>query len=140
MEALLKHLRLEPIIVPRWMLVIKYSLFALLGVVLARSGSPSIEAQTGDLSLLVYGLLITAGSLLAVVGCVTVEWVEMTGALALWVLLLVYVGAVSGRALSGNLDVQAIALVVLIVSLLPAFRGFGILPRVIRRRVKPAHG
>lgn len=135
MVELLKRLRLEPIVVPRWMLIIKYSLFALLGLILARSGSPSIEAQT-DASLLIYGLLIIAASCIAVVGCVTAEWVEMVGTLALWVLLLVYVGAVAGRALE-NLGVQAISVVVLTVSLLPAFRGFAILLRVIRRKVKP---
>jgi len=136
MEALLKHLRLEPIIVPRWMLIIKYSLFAILGLILARSGSPSIEQQTGNTSLLTYGLLISAASLIAVVGCVTIEWVEMIGTLGLWILLLVYVGAVAGRAVD-NLGVQAISIVVLTVSMLPAFRGFAILIRVIRRRVRP---
>lgn len=126
----------DTIPIPRWILVGKYAMFALLGFVVSRAGAPTIELFTTEAYLFWYGIAILSVAVLALVGSLTLNSLEMVGSLSLWCLLLVYVGASASRALSGHIGTQSIAIVLLIVSMLPAARGFSLLIHQIRTRVK----
>lgn len=126
----------ESVPIPRWILVGKYVLFALLGFMVARSGSPSLEMVTSSTYLFWYGIALGLAAVAALVGAALRNAAEMVGALLLWCLLLVYVGATASAALGGHAGAQSISIIVLIVSMLPAARGFGLLIHRIRTRVK----
>ena len=110
-----------------WMVPLKYVLFVLLGWTLARAGSPSLAEATSSGFLFWYGVVVASVSFIAFIGWVVLNWLEMVGALLLWLWLLVWVGATSGRALEGNAGVQSASLAIIIISLLPMLRGFSLL-------------
>lgn len=130
---------ITPIIVPRWMVVVANALFVALGVVLALAGSPSIKQATPERLLEPYGISVTIAAVVALIGSASSrrwgERLETVGALALFCLLTVYVAATVGPAFAGDLGRAALAIVVVICSLLSAARGFSLAFAAIRRQV-----
>lgn len=134
---MLRKWALSPIVIPRSVVVVVASLFVALGVDLALAGTPALTMQLRHNYLFPYGVAIAVTALLALVGCaMTKALVEMIGALLLFCLLSLYV--IATALLAGqNLEHAALAIIVLIASLLEGWRGFDLLFAAIRKWIAP---
>lgn len=117
------HMR-TPILIPRWVLAIKYGLFILLGVAIWRTTSPSFVQVVGDWYTTAWSWCLIAGAVVALLGSLRekTEKIERIGASALACLLLAYAVAPLNLVLRGDPDRTAFSVVALIVSLLPLAR------------------
>jgi hypothetical protein len=113
-----------PILIPRWVLALKYGLFILLGVAIWRTTSPSFVQVVGDWYTTAWSWCLIAAALVALVGSLSerTEKVERVGVSALACLLLAYAVAPLNLVLRGDPDRTATSVVALIVSLLPLAR------------------
>jgi hypothetical protein len=113
-----------PILIPRWVLALKYGLFILLGVAIWRTTSPSFVQVVGDWYTTAWSWCLIAGAVVALLGSLRekTEKVERVGASALACLLLAYAVAPLNLVLRGDPDRTATSVVALIVSLLPLAR------------------
>lgn len=113
-----------PVIIPRWALYLIDGLFIALGIVLAFSGSPSIDLSTPQGYLFPYGLAIAGAATLALVGAMIPRRVipELLGVILLFALLTVYIASTIGPWAAGDQGRGALGIVVTIASLLPFIR------------------
>lgn len=81
-----------PIVIPRWMLTLKYSFFVLLGLSVTLATSPSLEMSIGDWLTPAWGIAMVVAGGLSAVGSVgqELEPIERWASATLVVLLLVY--------------------------------------------------
>jgi peptidoglycan/LPS O-acetylase OafA/YrhL len=128
----------SPILIPRWLVALTNALFVVLGVALIVAGSPSVDLSTPHGYLLPYGALMTGFAVLALFGSAMnkpwAETIETIGSLGVFCLLTVFVASTGGPALKGDANRAALAVVVLICSILAAWRGFSLLFAAIRIR------
>lgn len=122
----------EPVIVPRWMLTMKYLGFVVLGILSSLGGIPTIAHATFD-SFTTYmsiGLVVVS-----VVGVASSfrrdwEWVEKWAALSIAAFLATWsVAAIWAGFADLDLGRAAGAFAVLLLAMLPASRSFGLMTR-----------
>lgn len=137
MRRLWTAVRGAPIIVPRWMLTAKYALFVALGVVAGIAGIPTLSLTTWEGYTTIWAVLLAVGAAVAAVGSLRVrcEPAEAAGATVVVALLSAYaIGAMVLAVGSADSGRAALAIVLLIVTLLPAVRAVPLLLRVGVRR------
>lgn len=115
----------DPIYIPRWVLTVKYALFAVLGVFAIILGLPTLDLTTFDGYTGIWGVWVTLTSIVAGFGSLsrTLEPYERWGSTALVSFLIVY--TIFAFALGRGTG----AFIVLIITLLPGFRSVHLLTR-----------
>lgn len=132
MSALPRLWHTAPIVVPRWMLTLKYSLFVVLGAVAAFAGVPTLSLTTWDGYTIVWAVAGTVFAAVSAVASVRPAWepVERWSALGLVAVLSVYaVGALILSLGDGDTARATFAIAVLITTLLPTSRAVQLLSR-----------
>lgn len=137
MRAMLQRWRQEPIIIPRWLLVTVYGLFIVLGIVAAFAGLPTLNLATPSGYVTPYAVAIAVVAALSIVGSSRADWAryEMVGALLLASLLTAVTLSALSFFVMGDLNRGAFSIVLIILNVLPAARGFGIMVSQIRTAV-----
>lgn len=122
---------LAPIVIPRWVLVLKYACFIILGAVIFAASSPALAHLAGDFWTALFGLCIAAAAAAALVGSTHARWeaLEKWGVLALSGLLLGYAIAPVSLVLAGDLDRATYSTIAVTLSLLPASRAWMLIRR-----------
>jgi hypothetical protein len=122
----------EPIHVPRWMLTMKYFAFAILGLLSFIGGIPTLSIATFDTFTTAWsGGLVVAGTVAAITS-IRRSWegVEKWAALIVAALLFTWaVAAIIRAASEADISRVAGAFAVLVISMLPAARAFGLMRR-----------
>lgn len=121
-----------PIIVPRWMLTVKYAILVLLGVAISIATSPSLEAALGDWLTPFWGYGISLSAIVAAIGSANFAWeaLERWASSALAILLLVYAFSPVWIILTeGDHDRLAYSVTALALSVIPTARAIYLLRR-----------
>lgn len=129
------RMRAEPIFVPRWVLVVMYSGFIVLGGMAAIAGIPTLDLTTPEGYVTPYALAIALFAIIAAVGAslgFRHERLELVGALLLFSLLTTYAGSALFLSAGGDIGRATFAVVILMVTFAPAARGMGLLFARIR--------
>lgn len=118
-----------PIVIPRWMLTVEYGLFAALGVAVALTTQPTLEAITDDTYTAAWALGITSSAVAAGIGSLShqLESLERWAGVALSSLLIVYALSPIVFILGGDFDRLSYSVVALIATVVPAARTFALL-------------
>ena len=118
------------IIIPRWLLVIKYGFFFIVGITILATSTPSFQAAINESDVInfVFGTGIAASSISCLVGCVNqkLEPAERYGLLLLVSLLLGFAVAPFLLVLDGLINHLVFSEIALLVSLLPLARFLGL--------------
>lgn len=128
-----KHLEAwsrEPIVVPRWMLTLKYFAFAVLGFFSVIGGLPTLNAATFDTFTTFWSALLVISALVAMVASFRHSWeeVEKWAGLVVTSLLTTWAASAIWKAASeGDLGRVAGAFGVLVIAMLPAVRVIGLM-------------
>jgi hypothetical protein len=113
------------LVIPRWLLTVKYALFALYGVVTAIAGVPTIAESVDTVYAFIWSVVFTVVAALAAFGSISekYECLEKWAAVSMVALLSsLLVGAIELVGL-GDLNRAGFTILVLIVTLLPGARG-----------------
>ena len=129
-----KHLRRwrQPLIIPRWILMLKYLCFIGLGGAVWSASSPSLDLTTGDGYTALWGIIVICSATLCFVGSMAdrLEWMERWAVLLLSALLLGFAAAPIQLVLAGDHDRLAYSVIALTLSLLPTARAVMLIGRV----------
>jgi hypothetical protein len=127
---MLRHLR-DPIIVPRWLLVVQYALFIGVGLAIAWATSPSFSAIAPGSWSEVWAIGLSASSAVALIGSTRKRWesLERWACLLVCGLLFGYAFAPIILLLQGDADRTVYSTMALILSLLPSARLWYLLRR-----------
>lgn len=125
-----EHIR-SPIVIPRWVLILKYALFVLMGLSVWWASAPAVDALTPDWYTPVWALGVTLSATVAVIGSARERWesLERLAAVALASLLIVYAVSPIVLVLEGDADRAAFSVVALVVCLMPAARAVQLIKR-----------
>jgi hypothetical protein len=136
-KKLFKHWFQEPIIVPRWLLVLQYAFFMLLGVAIAVATHSTFSEVSPGSYTEVWAMGITASAAVAFIGSFHERWeaVERWAALTLCSLLIGYAIAPIELLLQGDSTRTAYSVLALMISLLPSTR----VALLIKRTGLPHH-
>ena len=131
MRKRIRRWGLAPIVIPRWILVLQYACFIVLGVVIFAASSPSLVKVSGDFWTGLFGLCIALASAGALAGSTHPKWetLERWSALALSGLLLGYAIAPGSLVLAGDLDRATYSTIAVTLSLVPASRSWMLIRR-----------
>lgn len=108
----------EPSVIPRWVLVLKYLLFVVVGVLAFAAGVQTLDLTTFRGYEAIWAGAVAVFAVIGFIGSFTsrLDKIEALGGVGLVSFLMVLVFAVAGR---GS---YSVALLLLIVTLLPAVR------------------
>lgn len=136
-----KRVSFAPIKIPRWALLLKYIGFTVFGVIANGSGAPSLDLATPEGYRPIWSSFIVCFAAAAFIACLfggervsrgtptRGEHFERWFVLGLISFCSAYVYAIGARALGGDQDVQALAVMMFLVMLLPIARFLTLLPR-----------
>lgn len=129
----LKQWHKDPLVIPRSLLTAKYVGFVVLGFLVMLWGVPSLDVLTFDGYTSLWGLLLLISSGWGAFYSLSEsgERSEKMGAVVTWALLATWAIAAFIRAVfvEPNLEALAGAWSVLLISMLPGARAFGLLKR-----------
>jgi hypothetical protein len=120
----------NPIIVPRWLLTVKYLGFVILGILTLIGGIPSLQLFTFDGYTTFWAIAVITVGVGAAVGTFRGSWegyekwavVILTGLLMTW-----SVAAIIRSVFEGDIERLAGSWAVFMLSMLPAARAIGLL-------------
>lgn len=127
----MEYLR-APLTVPRYVLTVKYAMFALLGIAVGTATAPtSFDAITPDWYTPVWGVALTASALVSVVASLKEERepIERWSVSLIACLLIGYAFAPIALVLGGDTDRLAYSVVALTVAMVPTARAIQLLKR-----------
>ena len=129
MKARIRFWASAPISFPRWMLTGKYALFALLGIIGFFNGVPSLDIVAGTYYTLHWAIALTAFAIAALIGSLSpkFETLEKIAGVGIVAVLATYIVSALILLSLGFIDRAAFAVVLLIVTLLPATRAYALL-------------
>jgi len=148
MRRLIQTMKTEPVpvIMPRWMLYLLYSMFAILGVTLATFGSVSINFSTPQGYIFPYGVSIFITSVGALVGAIATRHQpdptprliapELAAVILLFGLLSVYIASSVVPWIQGDAGKGSLGVVVTLTALIPFMRLLTLGRQVIARLVR----
>ena len=121
----------EPIIIPRWVLTVKYAVFILLGVTVFIASSPAVDEVTPDWLTPIWGIGISVSAVIALVGSLTqrLEVLERWACAVLASLFLVFALAPIVLVIQGDEDRAMYSVIALGFALLPIARAAQLLSR-----------
>jgi len=129
----IKQWHKDPLVIPRSLLTAKYVGFAILGFLVLLGGLPTLDLLTFEGYTAVWAGFLTLASLWGSYYSFSEagEKRERLGALAVWGLLATWAVLAIGRALfvEPDLDRLSGAWTVVLISMLPGARAFGLLKR-----------
>lgn len=119
------------LVIPRWLLTVKYALFAVFGVVALIAGAPSLSVTAGAIYAFYWAIALVIAAVVAFIASLyeskRAEAVEKWAAVALVALLSANLaGAISLVGL-GDLNRAAFSVLILLVTLLPAARAVALI-------------
>ena len=119
------------LVIPRWLLTIKYALFALFGIAAIIAGAPSLYATVGALYAFYWAIGLTIASIVACVSSLfesdRAETVEKWAAVAIVAFLSANVAGAITLVGLGEGNRVAFSVLLLIVTLLPAARAVALM-------------
>ena len=123
------------ILVPRWLLTVKYALFAVLGVTVFWTTAPAFVIVTGREYASWWAVALTIVAIVCLVTSLRPQWepVETWAVSILTCLLAAYAAAPVALALAGDENRAAFSIIVITVTMLPALRAFALLRKVGRK-------
>lgn len=129
MRETLAKWRLEPIVVPRWALMLMYAGFVVLGVVASVSGIPTLDLTTPTGYTTPYGVAVALSAVVTLIGATRDQRrnVELAGALLLSSLLTVYWVSATMITLLGDPRRAGLAVLICMVSGAPTGRSMSLL-------------
>lgn len=114
------------LVIPRWLLTVKYALFAVYGVVAAIAGAPSLYAIAGETYAFYWAIALTISALFATGASLNEtkrsEAVEKWSAVAVVALMSANLFGAISLVSVGDLSRAAFSVLILLVTLLPAAR------------------
>lgn len=127
----IKQWHKDPLVIPRSLLTAKYIGFAVLGILVLLGGLPTLDLLTFEGYTALWGILLTGASLWGAYFSLSEEGEqrEKTGAYGVFVLLFTWAIAALFRALFFEPDIDRLsgAWSVLLISMLPGVRAFGLM-------------
>jgi hypothetical protein len=132
---------MESVKIPRWALLLKYFGFTIFGIIARGSGAPSLDLATPEGYRPIWSTAIVLFGAAAFIACLfggtrvapgtptRGEDFERWFVLGLISFCSAYVYAIGSRALMGDRDVQALAVMMFLVMILPIARFLTLLPR-----------
>lgn len=125
----------SPIMIPRWVLTLKYFLFVLIGVTVYVASSPSLDITTWSGYTPFWSIAVMISAFLCLVGSATpnLEVLERWAVLVLSALLIGYAFAPVSLVLAGDSDKATYSVLALCLSLLPGARAVMLIHRTGRR-------
>lgn len=132
----IKQWHKDPLVIPRSLLTAKYVGFVILGFLVLLGGLPTLDLLTFDGYTAVWAALLTVSSAWGAAYSVSEkgEKREKLGAVAVWALLATWAIAAMARAIFVEPDLERLsgAWSVVLISMLPGARAFGLLKRGTR--------
>lgn len=129
----IKQWHKDPLVIPRSLLTAKYVGFAILGILVLLGGLPTLDLLTFDGYTAVWAGLLTLASMWGTFYSLSEagEKREKLGAVAVWALLSTWAIAALARAIFVEPDIDRLsgAWTVVLISMLPGARAFGLLKR-----------
>ncbi len=122
----------EPVIIPRYILMVKYLCFVGVGVAVYVASSPSLDLTTGAGYTGLWGITVGLSSIGCLVGSMDVrlETVERWAVLVLAALLIGYACAPLQLVLSGDTNRLAYSTLAVTLAILPTARAVQLIRRV----------
>ena len=114
----------SPIVIPRWVLTLKYFLFVCIGVTVYVASSPSLDITTWAGYTPFWSVALMVSGLICMIGSATprLEVLERWAVLVLTALLVGYAFAPVTLVLAGDADRASYSVIAICLSLLPASR------------------
>lgn len=129
----IKQWHKDPLVIPRSLLTAKYIGFAILGVLVLLGGLPTLDLLTFEGYTALWAILLTGASLWGAFYSLNEkgEKREKLGAVTVWALLATWAIAAIARAVFVEADIDRLsgAWPVVLISMLPGARAFGLLKR-----------
>ena len=125
----------SPIVIPRWVLTLKYFLFVCVGVTVYVASSPSLDITTWAGYTPFWSIALMTSGLLSMIGSTSpqLEVLERWSVLVLTALLVGYAFAPVSLVLAGDADRASYSVIAICLSLLPGSRA----AMLIHRTGKP---
>lgn len=125
MRQRLRRWGAEPIMIPRWALTVKYSLFVVMGLSVAAAAAPSLSQLVSSESYTsVWGSVLAIAGVVSAFGSTSVrrERFERVGCTLVVSLLTVYALSPIVLVLQGDLDRLSFSVVAVVIMVLPLAR------------------
>jgi hypothetical protein len=119
-----------PVVVPRWLLTLKYSGFIAIGIAGAWAGSPVLTEATSEAYTARWGLVLAVSAVIAAIASLRKSWevIERWSSLILVAVLSIYTWtAFQIGVIEGDSTRTTLAAVLATLTMLPAARAFGLL-------------
>jgi len=122
---------LGAIVIPRWVLVVKYATFILIGITVYLASSPSLDITTSNGYTPLWSIAVTITASVSLIGSLRQRWERMEGwaVLCLAALLIGYAAAPLQLVVSGDHDRAAYSALALALSVLPSARAWMLIRR-----------
>lgn len=133
MRKILERMR-TPIVIPRWVLALKYFLFVLIGVTVFVSSSPSLDVTTWSGYTPFWSIAVMASSFAALIGSTReeLEVLERWAVIALAALLIGYAAAPLQLVLAGDADRAAYSALAITLAVFPSAQAVRLILRTGR--------
>ncbi|MDN4616398.1 hypothetical protein P5G50_18275 [Leifsonia sp. F6_8S_P_1B] len=127
----------SPILIPRWVLTLKYVMFVFVGVTVYVASSPSLDITTWEGYTPFWSIALIVASLTCIIGSASprLEVMERWAVLVLFALLIGYAVAPVQLVLAGDTDRAAYSILAITLSLLPGARAAMLIHRTGRPHV-----
>jgi len=124
MRRIIDKWRLNTIIIPRWVLTLKYVFFMFVGLTVYIASSPSLDITAGSGYTPIWALCLIAAAAASTVGSISdrLEVLERWSVLLLSALLIGYAMAPISLVFAGDHDKAAYSVLAITLSLLPIAR------------------
>lgn len=124
------------IIVPRWLLTVKYGMIMLIGLSVFINTAPSLTEVTGASATAVWGMALAATSTACMITSITPKWevAERWCVLVLSSLLLGYAFAPIQLVINGDMDKATYSIIALTISLVACSRTWQLLRKTGARK------
>lgn len=115
----------EPVVIPRWLLTVKYFVFILVGAAVLNASSPTFDLAYDEPLTVAWPILLILTSVVTFVGSFRAEWegsLEKWGVSVIFILMAIYAFAPIHFVLMGDQNRLAYSTIAILVSLLPYAR------------------
>lgn len=114
----------DPIVIPRWVLAVKYLTYILIGAAVSAATAPSLEAVTSEWYSTIWGVCVAACGLVALLGSVhPTRWVvEAVGCGGIVSFMAVYAVSPIIMIIDGDTDRLAYSVLAVAFAVIPAGR------------------
>lgn len=123
------------LVIPRWLLTVKYALFALYGVIAAVAGAPTLDKSINSAYAFGWSIVLAVAALIAVYGSVSERYEvfeKWAGVAIVGLMSTILVGAIQLVNL-GDINRAGFSVLLFMVTLLPASRAAALILKTTPR-------